>query len=67
MGRKEEDLVGRASEYKSEKDLPVPLGAPHKGLSLRRAGLGWVDTGRPCSSHCAQLLAGTPEGEAPQL
>lgn len=40
MGRKEEDLVGRASEYKSEKDLPVPLGAPHKGLSLRRAGLG---------------------------
>lgn len=40
LGRKEEDLVGRASEYKSEKDWPVPLGALAQSLSLRRAGLG---------------------------
>lgn len=65
LGGKEEDLIGRASEHKSEKDSPVPLGALHKGLSFRRLGLG--RHGKALLISLAQPLAGTPEGEAPQL
>lgn len=39
LGRKEEDLVGRASEYESETDLPVPLGAPAQRPPIEK---GWV-------------------------